>query len=218
MVKTLRISHPALFGSKNAETLHFYTQVLGLELVLRQPNLDDRSLEHLFFHVGNDNFIAYFVPKEEEPGIRYKSVQPGIGGMNHLAIDVDEPSFNEALERLRAEGVQVHGPIDRGYERSIYFKDPNGVRLELLVWLTPPPADLTQAAIIRRAQQVREARGAAHIEDADIREAIAELRARRAPSSRAGQETVETTYDPVTVASAQSFPASDAPGWIPERL
>ncbi len=133
MVTTLRISHPALFGTKNAESIRFYTQVLGLELVLRQPNLDDASLEHLFFHVGNDNFIAYFVPKEEIPGIRYKPAQPGSGGMNHLAIDVEEASFEEALERLRAEGVPVHGQIDRGYERSIYFKDPNGVRLDLLV-------------------------------------------------------------------------------------
>ena len=33
-----------------------------MELVLRQPNLDFPKEEHLFFHVGNDNFIAYFVP------------------------------------------------------------------------------------------------------------------------------------------------------------
>ena len=218
VIRTLRISHPAFFGTNLDETIRFYTDLLGMEIVLRQPNLDDASMEHLFFHVGEDNFIAYFLTKNDQAGLRYAPAKPGIGGMNHLAIDVDEASFDEALARLRAEGVDVKGPIDRGYERSIYFKDPNGVRLELLVWLTPPPADLTQAAIIRRAQQVREARGAAHIEDADIREAIAELRARRAPSSRAGQETVETTYDPVTVASAQPFPASDAPGWIPERL
>ena len=190
-------------------------------MVLRQSNLDDASLEHLFFHVGNDNFIAYFVPKEEIPGIRYKPAQPGSGGMNHLAIDVEEASFDTALERLRAEGVPVHGPIDRGYERSIHFKDPNGVRLELLVWLTPPPAELTQAAILRRAQQVREARGAAYIEDADIRQAIAELRAPRAAAPWAGQETQETgeaMNDRVTDASSESFPACDAPGWMPQHL
>ena len=58
MVKTLRISHPALFGTKLDETIRFYTEILDMEIVLRQPNLDDDSMEHLFFHVGSDNFIA----------------------------------------------------------------------------------------------------------------------------------------------------------------
>src|SRR4029078_2892036 len=107
--------------------------------LLRQPNLDDASMEHLFFHVGEDNFIAYFLTKNEQRGLRYAQAKPGIGGMNHLAIDVDAVSFMEALARLGAEGNGVRGPIERGYERSIYFKDPNGVRIELLVWLTPPP-------------------------------------------------------------------------------
>src|SRR4051812_38951255 len=136
MIRTLRISHPAFFGTKLEETIRFYTELLGMEIVLRQPNLDDASMEHLFFHVGEDNFIAYFLTTNDQEGRRYAPAKPGIGGMNHLAIDVDEASFEEARARLRAEGVDVRGPTDRGYERSIYFKDPNGVRIELLVWLT----------------------------------------------------------------------------------
>jgi catechol 2,3-dioxygenase-like lactoylglutathione lyase family enzyme len=175
-MRTLRISHPAFFGIKTAETLRFYTEVLGMELVLRQPNLDDASMEHLFFHVGGDNFIAYFLPYDEAAAAtKYERMKPGYGVMNHLAIDVDETSFAEALQRLQAEGVYVKGPIERGYERSIYFRDPNGVRLEFLLWLTPPPAELSQAAIIKRAQQVRQSRGAEFIEDADVRQAITDL-------------------------------------------
>ena len=154
-----------------------------VEIVLRQPNLDDASMEHLFFHVGNDNFIAYFLTKDDRAGVRYAPAKPGIGGMNHLAIDVDEASFEEALTRLRAEGIDVRGPTDRGYERSIYLKDPNGVRIELLTWLTPPPTDLTQADIIRRAQALRQARGAEFVEDQDVRQAIAELRASSEPGT-----------------------------------
>jgi catechol 2,3-dioxygenase-like lactoylglutathione lyase family enzyme len=180
MPLTLRISHPALTGNKNAETVHFYTEVLGMELVLRQPNLDFPAEEHLFFHVGNDNFIAYFVPVDEAAH-QLEPARPGCAGMDHLALDVDEAGFAEALRRLRAEGVEFEGPVDRGYERSIYFKDPNGVTVELLVWITPPPADLPQAAIIKRAQALREARGATAIEDEDIRQAIAQMREERAP-------------------------------------
>jgi len=179
MVKTLRISHPAFFGTRLKETIRFYTELLGMKIVLRQPNLDDASMEHLFFHVGSDNFIAYFLTKDAEAGLRYSQSRPGVGGMNHLAIDVDASSFAAALERLHAEGIDVRGPIDRGYERSIYFKDPNGVRIELLVWLTSPPPDLPQAEIIRRAQEIRIRRGAEYVEDQDIRAAISDLHAWR---------------------------------------
>jgi hypothetical protein len=64
--------------------------------------------------------------------------------------------------------------VDRGYERSLYFKDPNNVTVELLAWLTPPPGGMPQAGLIKRAQALREARGAAFIEDEDVRAAIAE--------------------------------------------
>ncbi len=177
MIRTLRISHPALCGMHSAATIDFYTRVLGMELVLRQPNLDYPAEEHLFFHVGNDTFIAYFVPKNEAEATGYQPARPGSGGLDHLAIDVDAASFETAMARLRAEGVAFEGPVDRGYERSIYFKDPNGVTLELLTWITPPPADLSMAAVIKRAQQLRVARRAAFIEDEDVRAAIAALRA-----------------------------------------
>lgn len=177
MIRTLRISHPALCGTHSAATIDFYTRVLGMELVLRQPNLDYPAEEHLFFHVGNDTFIAYFVPKNEAEATGYQPARPGSGGLDHLAIDVDAASFEAAMARLRAEGVAFEGPVDRGYERSIYFKDPNGVTLELLTWITPPPADMSMATVIKRAQQLRVARGAAFIEDEDVRAAIAALRA-----------------------------------------
>ena len=50
------------------------------------------------------------------------------------------------------------------------------MRIELLVWLTLPPPDLTQADIIRRAQEIRIGRGAAYVEDQDVQAAIRELR------------------------------------------
>jgi catechol 2,3-dioxygenase-like lactoylglutathione lyase family enzyme len=177
MAKTIRISHPALTGANNAATIQFYTEVLGMELVLRQPNLDYPSEEHLFFHVGNDNFIAYFVPREAADAASYKAAQPGSGHMDHLAIDVDGTALEPFRERIVAAGVEVEGPLDRGYERSIYFKDPNGVTVELLAWIKPPPAGMSQAAILKRAQALREERGADFIEDEDIRAAISQIEA-----------------------------------------
>ncbi len=182
-VRTLRISHPAFFGTRRDETIRFYSELLGMRIVLRQPNLDDSSMEHLFFHVGDDNFIAYFLPYDEEAvSGRYREATHGVGGMHHLALDVDAESFEEAVRRFDAEGVEYSGPIDRGYERSIYARDPNGVRVELLTWLTPPPDDLPQAEILARAQLHRRARGAEFVEDVDIRTAIDELRSEPSPT------------------------------------
>ncbi|MCL4240142.1 MAG: VOC family protein [Dehalococcoidia bacterium] len=172
---TLRISHPAISGRNAEATIHFYTRVLGMELVLRQPNLDYEPEEHLFFHVGNDNFIAYFVPRPGVDPASYPEAQGGSGHMDHVALDVSLADLPAWEQRLREGGVDYEGPVDRGYERSLYFKDPNNVTVELLAWITEPPAGMPQAAIIKRAQALREARGAAFIEDQDVRRAIAEL-------------------------------------------
>jgi len=89
-MRTLRISHPAFFGIHSADTIRFYSQLLNMRIVLRQPNLDDASMEHVFFHVGEDNFIAYFLPYDEAAAAdKYQRMKPGYGVMNHLALDVD---------------------------------------------------------------------------------------------------------------------------------
>jgi glyoxylase I family protein len=175
MLKTLRISHPAFSGANREDTVRFYRDLLGMEVVLLQDNLDYPSEDHFFFHVGNDNFIAYFLPKPGVDPATYQPARPGSGWMDHLAIDVPGDSLDGWASRLREAGIQFEGPIDRGYERSIYFQDPNGVTVELLAWISEPPAGLSLAAVLRRAQEIREARGAALIEDADVRQAVSEL-------------------------------------------
>jgi catechol-2,3-dioxygenase len=53
--------------------------------------------------------------------------------VNHLALKVDSvAAVHTALERLRGAGLDVIGPVDHdGFVVSIYFFDPNGIRLEL---------------------------------------------------------------------------------------
>lgn len=171
-MQTVRISHPAFSGARREETVAFYRDLLGMPIVLQQDNLDYPSEDHFFFHVGADNFIAYFLPKPGIDPASYEPARSGSGWMDHLAIDVESGSLESWAARLTAAAVAFEGPVHRGYERSIYFKDPNGVTLELLEWITPPPAGMALAETIGRAQALRVARGAALIEDEDIRAAI----------------------------------------------
>lgn len=52
--------------------------------------------------------------------------------VNHLALEVEnEEALETAKARLEAEGVDVLGVTDHGFVKSIYFFDPNDIRLEL---------------------------------------------------------------------------------------
>ncbi len=166
MIGTSGINHPAFVGRAYDETVRFYTEVLGMRLVLEQPNLDDEGSTHLFFEAGPGQFIAFFVPSTgslpETPQTR------GLGRMLHLALNLATP-IEDAMAVLDTEGIRYRGPIDRGYERSLYFRDPNGVVIELLTWITPVPDGADEGDLILAAQERRRRRGVAFIEDVDVR-------------------------------------------------
>lgn len=67
--------------------------------------------------------------------------------VNHLALRVDSAdAVRDAKRRLEAAGVEVLGPVDHGgFVPSIYFFDPNGVRLAL----TATTCDAAQLAAYR---------------------------------------------------------------------
>jgi glyoxalase family protein len=166
-IKTRGTNHPALFGLSYEKTVDFYTRILGMRLVLEQPNLDDPESVHLFFETGPGQFIAYFVPK---PGNEIEG-RVQTGALNHVALNLDG-DLDDAIAALQAEGVPFSGPIDRGYERSVYFRDPNGIVVELLTWITPIPEGVDEGDLILAAQARRLARDAYAIEDEDVRAAI----------------------------------------------
>ena len=66
--------------------------------------------------------------------------------VNHLALRVDgRIALESALERLGREGIDTVGIVDHGWFDSIYFFDPNGIRLEL-VSVTASDAELADMA------------------------------------------------------------------------
>lgn len=169
-----RLSHPTLIAADVEETIRFYTEVLGMQLVLREPSLEDPDSERIFLDAGDDCFIAFFGPRPGLPPNRVPS-RPGVGYMLHLALEVDDRGFQKAQEELRKRGIPFSGPVDRGFERSMYLRDPNGIVLKLLSWAVPPPARVSKKALIRRAQALRLARGHSIIERQDLEQAAREL-------------------------------------------
>jgi glyoxylase I family protein len=121
------IHHAALICSDVEETIRFYQDLLGFPLVELVENRDYRGSSHFFFDLGNSTLLGFF----DFPGL---GLQPGvesIGSVQHIAISVERKKWERARDRLDAAGVPYAGP-DRGIEESMYFKDPNGIQIELL--------------------------------------------------------------------------------------
>jgi glyoxalase family protein len=110
-------------------TLSFYRDLLGLDLVKKTVNFDDPGAYHLYF--GNDGgrpgtILTFFEWRSSRPG------RWGVGGVHHLALGVATPEAQlKWKRRLTDAGVQVSGPLDRGYFKSLYFADPDGQILEI---------------------------------------------------------------------------------------
>ena len=90
----------------------------------REPGL--RGSNHFFFDIGDGNLLGFF----DFPGFEHPAWQETIGGVQHLAISVTAEQFDAARKKLEQAGTDYLGP-DRGADNSMYFRDPNGVGLEL---------------------------------------------------------------------------------------
>jgi len=118
--------HVALICRDVEETILFYQDFLGFPLVELVENRDYAGSSHFFFDVGNRNLLGFF----DFPGHDHPAWQETIGNVQHIAISVGPEQFAAAKARLDERGMEYLGP-DRGVEDSIYFRDPNGLGLEL---------------------------------------------------------------------------------------
>ncbi len=120
------------------ETRHFYEDLLGLPLthIVRADTIPSTGEHcpyvHLFFEMTDGSSMAFFdlgdnIASEPSPNTPRWA--------NHIALRVGSAdAVRTALARLQAAGVDVIGPVDHdGFVLSIYFFDPNGIRLELTV-------------------------------------------------------------------------------------
>ena len=79
---------------------------------------------HFFFDIGNGNLLAFF----DFPGLDVGPYAEVLGGLHHIAISVTPDRWEHLRAKLDDAGVeyQLESKV------SIYFRDPDGARLELL--------------------------------------------------------------------------------------
>lgn len=117
------VHHVALLSSDVERTIRFYQEVLGFPLTELFENRDYPGSTHFFFDIGHGNTIAFF----DLPGLDLGDYAEVLGGLHHLAISIDHPQWQAAKARLADAGVELHE-----VDSSIYFRDPDGARIELI--------------------------------------------------------------------------------------
>jgi glyoxalase family protein len=182
-IQTQGVHHITFMGADRQTSIDFWQDVLGMPFVFEQPNLDDHSMNHLYFDPGDGRLITIFT--NESWKVDPRPTPTKAGSLHHLAFIVSRATYTQSSERLKARGFASSGEVDRGFMDSLYFRDPLGQLLELACYKFDPPVGYTHAEVLREAHHIRLAAGALNIEDAHLADAISAMTARRANSHSA---------------------------------
>src|SRR3954447_21747556 len=112
MLNVIRIDHVSLNAADRPRTLDWYAEGLGLD-----GNRHDRLAEPRFVRPDRAQLGIF---GDEAPGLK------------HIAIATDDASQRALIQRLDAPAVP-YTPERHRSSFSIYFADPDGARLEVLV-------------------------------------------------------------------------------------
>ena len=187
IVQVQGVHHLTFVGSNRQAVIEFYHGVLGMRMVLDQPNLDVPGEEHLYFDPGDGRLLTYFVRPTRQNDQAPNPEE--IGNLHHMALTVSRAVYTQVVERLRDLGIENTGPIDRGFMDSIYFRDPNGQLLELACYKFVPPEGFTYADVLAAAHRIRVEAGDYNVADRHLAEAIHELSQRK--------ESIESVSPPL---------------------
>jgi glyoxylase I family protein len=137
--KIQQLHHYAYRARDAEETRRFYEGILGLPLYhIIQSDVVPSTGEycpytHFFFRLQDGSFIAFFDLGDDEAALPSPNTPKWV---NHISFRVNTIAELQATKtRLQAHGVEVLGVTDHHIFKSIYFFDPNGIRLELTAQL-----------------------------------------------------------------------------------
>lgn len=130
--------HHFAYRCKDAEeTRAFYEDILGLPLahLIKLDHVPSTGefcpYVHIFFEMMDGSFLAFFDLGDNEASVPSPNTPAWV---NHIALEVpDRQELLVAKSRLENAGIDVVGVTDHHIIQSIYFFDPNGIRLELTI-------------------------------------------------------------------------------------
>ena len=135
-VPEFSFSHVGLYVTDAARMEDFYTRVLGFAVT------DRGSLETTQGRVG----LVFLSrdPREHHQVVLASGRPPGgFNTVNQISFRMaDFAGLREMHRRLQAEKVGELAPVSHGNALSVYFKDPEGNRIELFVdtpWYVAQP-------------------------------------------------------------------------------
>lgn len=130
-----QLHHYAYKARDAEETRHFYEDILGLPLyhIIQSDYVPSTGeycpYTHFFFRLQDGSFIAFFDLGDDVKPAPSPNTPLWV---NHIAFRVNTvQELENTKARLQAHGVDVLGVTDHHIFKSIYFFDPNGIRLEL---------------------------------------------------------------------------------------
>ena len=125
------LHHNAYRCRDSEETRAFYEDFLGLKMtraIRLGQTKTGRSVQalHTFFRMDDGSFLAFF----EVPDSPFEFKAQHDFDL-HIALAADPETMTTMAEKARAAGRELRGPVDHGFIRSIYLRDPNGYVVEL---------------------------------------------------------------------------------------
>jgi catechol 2,3-dioxygenase-like lactoylglutathione lyase family enzyme len=118
------LHHAAVLCADVERTIRFYQDLLEFPLTDIFENRDYQGSNHFFFDIGNGNLLAFF----DFPGLDLGPYAEVLGGLHHMAISVEPAKWERLKGKLDEAGV----PYQMESGTSIYFRDPDGARMELI--------------------------------------------------------------------------------------
>jgi glyoxylase I family protein len=116
MIQVNGINHVVLHVSDVARAKKFYTELLGMTVA-------HETSWQVFLHCGAQQ-VALFDKRGNTP------LTAG-NDLNHLALDIAVGSYEAVKAELEKHGIAVSGRP--GDPHCVYFHDPDGHRLQLMV-------------------------------------------------------------------------------------
>jgi catechol 2,3-dioxygenase-like lactoylglutathione lyase family enzyme len=128
---TSGFNHVATLTSDMDLTVRFYEQAFDAVVTFEVAKRDDHPWMKILDLGGGAALNVFEVPAEEIIGERRR--QGGRGAIDHFALAVSSPAvLQQLVTRLEDAGAQEVGQPQRlGDEWSLFFRDPDGMELEV---------------------------------------------------------------------------------------